>query len=187
MSDTLSELILSLTPEDGSSIGNGAMIARLQNHIPDLTRDAYAATRDALIDDGVLARGRGRGGSIYRADVADLTLTGPVASAPKSASGKIRKKTTRKSADPAEVLSYRHEDTRVNNPEVGMVHAETDPDQPQTEWQYDPHLDPELNFDSARAVAPTGPVRGPVREPAAAPGAGFLPPRKGLVKPAGGG
>jgi adenine-specific DNA-methyltransferase len=32
-----------------------------------------------------------------------------------------------------------------------MVHAETDPDQPKTEWQFDPHLDPELNFDPARA------------------------------------
>ncbi len=151
MSDTLSDLILSLTPEDGSSIGNGAMLARLQDHIPDLTEDAYADARDALIDDGVLARGRGRGGSIYRADVADLTLTAPEASAPKTTSGKPRKKTARKSAEPAEVLSYRHGDTRVNNPEVGMVHAETDPDAPKTEWQYDPHLDPEMNFDSARA------------------------------------
>lgn len=151
MSDALSDLILSLTPEDGSSIGNGAMLARLQDHVPDLTENAYAAARDVLIDDGILARGKGRGGSIYRANVADLTLTEPVASAPKTTSGKPRKKATRKSADPTEVISYRHGDTRVNNPEVGMVHAETDPDQPKTEWQYDPHLDPELNFDSARA------------------------------------
>ncbi|MEX0449834.1 site-specific DNA-methyltransferase [Spiribacter sp. 221] len=39
----------------------------------------------------------------------------------------------------------------MNNPEVGMVHAGTDPDSKKTEWAYDPHLDPDLNFDSARA------------------------------------
>ena len=50
-----------------------------------------------------------------------------------------------------QVLSYRHGDTRVNNPEVGMVHAATDPDGDKTTWAYDPHLDPVLNFDSARA------------------------------------
>lgn len=54
-------------------------------------------------------------------------------------------------AKPVQVLSYRHADTRVNNPEVGMVHAATDPDGDKTTWAYDPHLDPVLNFDSARA------------------------------------
>ncbi len=147
MSNTLSNLILSLTPEDGSSIGNGAMLALLQEKIPDLPEAQYEAARDALVDEGILAKGKGRGGSIYRAELR-LEMQDDPAPKPK---GKPRKKTTRKSADPAEVLSYRHGDTRVNNPEVGMVHAESDPDQPKTNWQYDPHLDPELNFDSARA------------------------------------
>jgi adenine-specific DNA-methyltransferase len=57
----------------------------------------------------------------------------------------------KKGAEPKEVVSYRHEATRANNPQVGMVHADSDPDQPKTCWQYDPHLDPTLNFDSARA------------------------------------
>ena len=60
-----------------------------------------------------------------------------------------------KKADPKQVLSYRHGETRANNPEVGMVHAASDPDQPKTEWQYDPHLDPTLQFDSARASIET--------------------------------
>jgi adenine-specific DNA-methyltransferase len=147
MSNTLSDLILSLTPEDGSSIGNGAMLALLQEKIPDLSEDAYTAARDALVEDGVLAKGKGRGGSIYRAKLT-LEMQDEPAAKPKA---KPRKKAARKSGEPAEVLSYRHGDTRVNNPEVGMVHAQTDPDAPKTEWQYDPHLDPELNFDSARA------------------------------------
>ena len=39
----------------------------------------------------------------------------------------------------------------MNNPEVGMVHPENDPDQPRTAYAYDPHIDPALMFDSARA------------------------------------
>jgi len=52
---------------------------------------------------------------------------------------------------PVQVLSYHHDETRVNNPDVGMVHAGTDPDGQKTTWSHDPHLDPALNFDSARA------------------------------------
>jgi adenine-specific DNA-methyltransferase len=50
----------------------------------------------------------------------------------------------------AEVLSYRHSDRRKNNPEVGVVSPDTDPDQPKTTYAYDPHIDPALHFDSKR-------------------------------------
>ncbi|MCY6412494.1 site-specific DNA-methyltransferase [Acinetobacter sp. VNH17] len=50
-----------------------------------------------------------------------------------------------------EILSYRHLDRRVNNPEVGMVTPFTDPDAGKTRWKYDPHIDPSLQFDSQRA------------------------------------
>ena len=52
MSDSLTDLILSLTPEDGSSIGNGAMMALLREQVPGLSDDDYFAARDALVDDG---------------------------------------------------------------------------------------------------------------------------------------
>lgn len=169
MSDSLTDLILSFTPEDGSSIGNGAMMARLREHVPGLSDDDYIAARDALVDDGRLARGRGRGGSIMRvvedqdgdqeawdededgedADGFELTPTSEPVSRQRAASGKRR--AARKPDGPVQVLSYRHGETRVNNPEVGMVHAGTDPDGDRTVWAYDPHLDPVLNFDSARA------------------------------------
>ena len=66
MSDSLSNLILSLTPEDGSTIGNGAMMALLREQVSTLTDDDYVAARDALVDEGLLGRGKGRGGSIFR-------------------------------------------------------------------------------------------------------------------------
>lgn len=61
------------------------------------------------------------------------------------------RRTSRAKGQPVQVLSYRHGETRVNNPDVGMVHAGTDPDGHKTTWSHDPHLDPVLNFDSARA------------------------------------
>jgi adenine-specific DNA-methyltransferase len=163
MSDSLSNLILSLTPEDGSTIGNGAMMALLREQVSTLTDDDFAAARDALVDDGLLGRGKGRGGSIFRIigddeDDADDTeddfeLTAPEAAAhrPRKAKAAGTKPAPRKSGEPVQVVSYRHGDSRVNNPEVGMVHAGTDPDGAKTTWAYDPHLDPVLNFDSARA------------------------------------
>lgn len=51
----------------------------------------------------------------------------------------------------SEILSYRHLDKRVNNPEVGMVTPYTDPEASKTKWKYDPHIDPSLQFDSQRA------------------------------------
>jgi adenine-specific DNA-methyltransferase len=78
----------------------------------------------------------------------------PLAAVPKKT---VRKKATTQPAvranpnEETQVISYRHSDRRKNNPEVGMVNESTDPYQPKTEWKYDPHLDPELQFDSQRA------------------------------------
>ena len=56
----------------------------------------------------------------------------------------------KKSGQP-EVLSYRHSDKRKNNPEVGMVKPENDPDDHEERWCYDPHIAPALQFDFGRA------------------------------------
>jgi adenine-specific DNA-methyltransferase len=66
-------------------------------------------------------------------------------------------RTTRSSGSSADedaaILSYRHDQKRKNNPEVGMVDPETDPDDPKTSWKYDPHIDPALQFDSSATRA----------------------------------
>jgi len=51
------------------------------------------------------------------------------------------------------VFSYRYPDRRKNNPEVGLVNEASDPEQAKTPYAYNPHLDPALQFDSARAKA----------------------------------
>ncbi len=47
----------------------------------------------------------------------------------RAASARRSKKKAGK-AGPKQVLSYRHGDKRANNPEIGMVHPENDPDRP---------------------------------------------------------
>lgn len=62
----------------------------------------------------------------------------------------------RNEADKAEIakaiISYRHDDKRVNNPHVGMVNTHSDSVEEKNTWRYDPHIDPALNFDSGRAA-----------------------------------
>jgi adenine-specific DNA-methyltransferase len=43
------------------------------------------------------------------------------------------------------IEQYDHKDkTRANNPPVGLVTPQTDPELPKKTYQYDPHLDPQL-------------------------------------------
>lgn len=61
MSDSLTDLILSLTPEDGSSIGNGAMMALVREPMLVLFESDHFAARYPLVADGLLAKSRERG------------------------------------------------------------------------------------------------------------------------------
>lgn len=164
MTDSLRQLLLAIVPNDGSAVGNLTLAAAMRESVPDLSDEAYQRIRDGLIADGILGKGRGRGGSVFLLGLDDdedeiddgngdgFSLTAQEASAPAAPKTGGKKKVVRKSDGPMQVLSYRHAETRVNNPEVGMVHPDNDPDQPKTVWKYDPHLDPELMFDSQRGA-----------------------------------
>jgi adenine-specific DNA-methyltransferase len=164
MSSSVRDLILANVPEDGSAIGNMALVALLREAMPGLTDEAYSAAKDDLVAEGLLGKGRGRGGSVFLLGSEeggdededgideDFALTAQKPASPSDTKAASGKKVARKAVGPAQVLSYRHGETRVNNPEVGMVHPENDPDQPKTVWKYDPHLAPELMFDSQRGA-----------------------------------
>lgn len=47
-----------------------------------------------------------------------------------------------------ELANYEYGAKRKNNPEVGLVTPDTDPEAGKTTWAFDPHLAPELRFDS---------------------------------------
>ena len=50
------------------------------------------------------------------------------------------------------LTTYQHHDKRKNDPLVGLVTPETDAMEEKKQWQYDPHIDPALQFDSSRAA-----------------------------------
>lgn len=163
--DRIQSLFLSLLPADGSAVGNKTLRNWLEvqlalQEIP-FSDDTYWQTHAALLASGQIVKGQGKGGSVRRAGTSaeDFSL----AAQEKPAAAEIPKPAPKKApAKPAvranpneetQIIAYRHDARRKNNPEVGMVNETTDPYQPKTEWKYDPHLDPELQFDSQRARA----------------------------------
>ena len=171
--------LLVLLPDDHSTVPNITLLAQLQASAHDaglkaIGEDDFKAARDALVADGQAVKGKGRGGSLARATGAerpDFVLKPEeatpdmldAAAGKSAAAAKTTKpaptKSARKAAPQAaatgdaQVLAYRHADRRKNNPEVGLVNEASDPEQAKTPWSYDPHLDPALQFDSARASA----------------------------------
>lgn len=86
----------------------------------------------------------------------DFVLLAPQPTVPKPRSAGLSRNSAKaasgnKAGDDTQILSYRHPEKRKNNPEVGMVKPENDPEQPKTPWCDDPHLDPALQFDVGRA------------------------------------
>jgi adenine-specific DNA-methyltransferase len=163
-------LIFDQLPEDGSSIGTAALLERVQKAAQgrglSVAEEEFRAAREALVASGKAAKGRGRGGSTSRVLTPDtgepdrpefaLVVQDAPPQLPADQPAKARKAAPRpsqtQSGDPV-VLSYRFPDRRANNPEVGLVNEQSDPEKPKTTWAYDPHLDPDLRFDSARAQA----------------------------------
>jgi adenine-specific DNA-methyltransferase len=154
--------LLSLVPADGAAIGNQTLRDQFLAQASGLTEADFERLKDALIAQGVLVRGKGRGGSVRRAavdesPVADdgFTLAPPEKPETPAVTAKPKKPAPAAPRGPAggeaQILSYRHPDKRKNNPEVGMVTPATDPAEGKSAWRYDPHLDPELQFDPSRA------------------------------------
>jgi len=165
---SLSTILLQLLPADHTAIGNTALWAQFQTATQAVgltaSEDDFKAAREALVTSGQAIKGKGRGGSTARATGPnppdfDLqaeqptpdTAPAPTAKAANPSKPKPAPQTT-PPGDP-QVLAYRHQDRRKNNPEVGLVNEASDPEQAKTPWAYDPHLDPALQFDSARAGA----------------------------------
>ncbi len=163
----LRTILLALLPEDYSAVGNITLLEQFVAAARDaglkgITEEDFKATRDALVEAGEAVKGKGRGGSTARvtgANRPDFALQSEVVT-PDMLLAKPAAKSTKPKATPqaaatgdAQVLAYRHSDRRKNNPEVGLVNEASDPEQAKTPWAYDPHLDPALQFDSARAGA----------------------------------
>lgn len=74
----LRALLLDRVPADGSSVGNGRLRQLVAEALGAEVDDAdYAKARDALVAEGVLARGQGRGGSVRRITASEATAHQP--------------------------------------------------------------------------------------------------------------
>jgi len=98
------QAILDNIPADGSAIGNQALQARLQQKLGESwSESTYWEARDALIQQGVLKKGRGRGGSVRLADPRAETPKPEeaVATSPSRSTkaAPVRKKKPRRSAE----------------------------------------------------------------------------------------
>lgn len=62
---SLPQVLLTAVPVNGS-IGNQSLFEQLRGQFVELTEEQFWAARDALIEQGVLVKGRGRGGSVLR-------------------------------------------------------------------------------------------------------------------------
>ena len=176
--------MLSSVPADGAAIGNTALRRAIEGLLQAeglaFGDDDYWQAHAALIAEGMLVKGQGRGGSVRRAPVgavAEPPVEAPAdladaadgfalqmqprpepapAKAPPSkrppAARPVEPQARAAAGEAAQIISYRHADKRKNNPEVGMVTPATDPEAGKTRWAYDPHLDPALQFDPQRAA-----------------------------------
>jgi adenine-specific DNA-methyltransferase len=155
----IAKTLLSLVPTDGTAISNATLSDALSKALGRKVKDyEYQALRDRLVGEQVLVKGKGRGGSVRRAQPgtqgAEFSLSAPkVEDAERKPAKRVADPRRSKiaPADDVGVISYRHGDRRRNNPEVGMVDPDSDPDEGKTRYAYDPHLDPALQFDVGRA------------------------------------
>lgn len=161
--DRIKSAFLSLMPTDGSTMGNTSLRRALKSLLDTegikISEDDYWAAQTSLIEEGVIANGKGRGGSVKLIKVAedDFSLQAPVEKPADPAKARATKagsvaRVVSGGNEPAQIISYRHPDKRVNNPEVGMVNTATDPHEGKNHWAYDPHIDPALQFDPQRGA-----------------------------------
>jgi hypothetical protein len=135
----LQQCLLDLLPANGSMVGNGSLLAQWTQAAMavglTVTPEDFTSLREDLVARGLVVKGKGRGGSTGRAAGAaagsdSFALQGeaptPVdaadaAARPKATQAKTQKLRAADADEAAQVLSYRHNDRRKNNPEVGLV------------------------------------------------------------------
>ena len=159
--EMLRNALLAQLEESGGSAGNKALREAMEAALGrEVSQEDYDEVKEELVAEGLLGRGKGKGGSVYLAAADDDEDAGEdfslaVQEAPEPSEAKPRKAKAAAPGGPAnqpnQVLAYRHDEKRKNNPHVGMVDVASDHEESETTWAYDPHIDPALQFDPQRA------------------------------------
>ena len=150
--------------------GNIALRQMMESHLErEIDKTDYDEIKQQLIDEGIIGKAQGKGGAVYLLTPdseprdSDTTMEAPDDTG-FSLEAQVQPTdllTPRKTSTPAspranpndttQVLAYRHDEKRKNNPHVGMVDVSSDDDESTKTWAYDPHLAPELQFDGQRS------------------------------------
>ena len=153
MAVNIQDLILQKVPSDGSTIGNGRLLDELRVITPTLTEQDYWTARDALIDRGVLGKGRGRGGAVYLIDASG-------SGGPKVPAAQVKQSPARNGAaagQQPDLWSFADIATAVDDDDAGNI-AETEDDHLAEEQaimdQGAAQVDAKVNGGNARRTSP---------------------------------
>nr|WP_299379574.1 site-specific DNA-methyltransferase [uncultured Halomonas sp.] len=139
----LRELVLSQVPDDGSTIGNTKLLRQLSNQGVKADRTDYDRVRDALVVEGVLGKGRGKGGSVYLANASGANDAGPDK---QTLAQSIHEPIDATATSNGQYGSYQHADEATLRPDVGLQDQFHHVREPKT-YRYDSSLAPELAWD----------------------------------------
>ena len=73
--EQLRAALIAAVPTDGTAIGNQSLLDHLKQALPSVGEADYWSVRDSLIEEGVLAKGRGRGGAVKLASADSSVLS----------------------------------------------------------------------------------------------------------------
>jgi len=139
MEEKIREAILSVVPNEGDRVSNPKLLEAVKS-IGEFADDSIIVVRDQLIAEGVLVRGRGRGGSVIRqsppgerVDTRQATTGGAGSTSP-SSNGQYG--------------SYQHRNEAVLRPDVGIQDQFTKTRGPKR-YRYDSSIAPELVWDES--------------------------------------
>lgn len=144
----LKDLILQLIPKDGTSIGN----IKLQKQLTEAAafsfdEEDYKRVREVLIADGVLGKGRGRGGAVFLAQAPASKPSAKDQSLPKHRPKPEKDEITADAGVGADPYgTYSHDTKATSRPDVG-VQEQFNARKPPKQYRYDSSLAPELCWD----------------------------------------
>ena len=152
MESRIRQAILATVPADGKPIGNKKLFAELSKQArstgESFSEHEIEAERQRLITEGVLGKGRGRGGAVYLKD-------GSARNQPPTSPTKGEQVSSSDSREPSPASSqtgyphygsYQHQEETALRPDVGLQDQFHDAREPKT-YRYDSSLAPELSWD----------------------------------------
>nr|WP_298410483.1 site-specific DNA-methyltransferase [uncultured Halomonas sp.] len=139
----LRELILSHVPDDGSIIGNTKLLRQLASQGVERDRADYDRVRDVLVAEGILGKGRGKGGSVYLANASGANDAG---SDKQTLAQSTHEPNGATALSNGQYGSYQHADEATLRPDVGLQDQFHHVREPKM-YRYDSSLAPELAWD----------------------------------------